>query len=281
MVALKPVRRGRRSEKMGSMRRWMRAAALKPSAKFMVWAESLLYTQVRIGALVHRLLTFGTKNVGLMGSSVSGAELRHKAAHARERGETEVATALDEQAEKAERRETAMIRLGILIAQTGCGLTTGGCDGLPGAAVKGFNRGRGRRSYQLAVGVRISSLNIEQPASDGLDLIIWAKNFFARLAILVYMSPAGVVICPGGPGTRLEEAIWLQLVQKTDWRVPVIFFDPLDEGHFDHVHADMEAMIARGFCTREQFDGFVHWVTDPREVINILMEYANRHHILV
>jgi uncharacterized protein (TIGR00730 family) len=216
--------------------------------------EAMLYGSIGIYGKVLRTLGLGTTAVAVMGSA---------------RDEKKVAD--------FRKWEPVAEHLGQLLAKRGYSLTTGGCGGIPGAVIRGFTRFPGRKKRQLCVGVRIGSLNFEQAAAEGIDILLTAKNFFARLAMLVFLAPGGVIMMPGGIGSRLEGWMWLQIVQVTKWRVPVVFVN-LD-GHYHDIERGLQELLASGLYDKDQLNGLVQFVSTPEEAMEIIDRFNTRSQV--
>lgn len=229
----------------------VRHRLLTPLSAALVGVESLLYGSIAAYGKVLRTFAMGTPAVAVMGSA---------------RDEKKVADFA--------KWEPLAEHLGRLIAERGYSLTTGGCGGVPGAVIRGFTRFPGRKKRQLCVGIRIGSLNFEQPAADGIDILITAKNFFARLAMLVFLAPGGVIMMPGGIGSRLEGWMWLQIVQVTPWRVPVVFVN-IDD-HYHDIQQTLQELLASGLYDKDQLNGLVQFVSTPEEAMEIIDRFNKR-----
>lgn len=120
------------------------------------------------------------------------------------------------EADKAQRLHekfaTVAIAVGEALGNEGFSMLTGGCPGIVHAAQARFVRTRRNPVRQRSVGVRIKALEFEEPANPDLDIEIHALNFGSRLE-LMHRFCDGAIILPGGLGSLLELAYFLQYAQ--------------------------------------------------------------------
>lgn len=232
--------------------------------------ERMIYSLIRWHAGLHRRVTNGSLCVAVMGSARSAEQFWKKAGQ--EDG-GDLAEYYRRLAQDRKAAEKLSYDLGCLLALKGYSFVSGGCDGSPGAAAQGFRENR-KSDAQVITGVRIGSLSFEQPANGHLDVVVYAWDFFVRLAMLVFWATGGVVITDGGVGSQLEAWVWLQMVQVTRWKVPIIFLSHQDS--YRYIKDELEKLHERGLFDASQLRGWVHFVATPEEAIQILQDFRDQ-----
>lgn len=254
----------------------VRLLALALLAVPIILVERFSYFLIMKYARLLRSSMNGFSAVGVMGTARTSASMRERKQKALSSGELAKSTRYEKAEIFLEHVQKVAENFGTRLGREGSfSLTTGGCDGAPGAALRGFVNSRQQSHLQLATGIRIRSLTFREDPAPGLDIIIHAADFFIRLAFLVFLSPGGVVVFPGGVGSRLELYIWMQLIQVTPWKVPVIVLN-INE-HYTHLQKDFEQMCATGLADAEQLP-MLHFVETEEEACRILLEFRQEQH---
>ncbi|MGV8058317.1 MAG: TIGR00730 family Rossman fold protein [Smithellaceae bacterium] len=164
----------------------------------------------------------------------------------------------DEYYQKAE-------KLGLLLAQNGFNVITGGGPGIMEAANKGANEGGGK-----SVGMNIR-LPFEQIPNPYANIHIDYKYFFIRKVIFVKYAVAYVIL-PGGFGTMDELFEALTLIQtKRIKSFPVILMgSEYWHGLFDWIR---NTMLAEGKITPADLD-LIQVIDDPEEAVKHIKKYV-------
>jgi len=162
--------------------------------------------------------------------------------------------------------------IGERIAKAGLSMLSGGCPGIVETAQDRFVATRINPRLQHSVGVRILALEIPEPANPHLDMEPHALNFGARLE-LMHRFCSGCVVLPGGLGSLLEIAYFLQYSQvaRGGRGMPICLLP----GSFWNPLKDMLArMGAYGTVSPNNGDlSLLHFVDSVDEAMNILLAH--------
>ena len=164
----------------------------------------------------------------------------------------------DEYYQKAE-------KLGLLLAQNGFNVITGGGPGIMEAANKGASEGGGK-----SVGMNIQ-LPYEQKPNRYANIRIDYKYFFIRKVIFVKYAVA-YIIMPGGFGTIDEFFEALTLIQtKRIKSFPVILMGrEYWHGLFDWIR---KTMLAEGKISPADLD-LIQIIDDPEDAVKYIKKYV-------
>jgi len=164
----------------------------------------------------------------------------------------------DEYYQKAE-------RLGLLLAQNGFNVITGGGPGIMEAANKGASAGGGK-----SIGMNIR-LPFEQKPNPYANIHIDCKYFFIRKVIFVKYAVAYVIL-PGGFGTMDELFEALTLIQTRRIKsFPVILMgSEYWRGLFDWIRS---TMLAEGKISPADLD-LIQVIDDPEEAVRHIKKYV-------
>jgi uncharacterized protein (TIGR00730 family) len=155
-------------------------------------------------------------------------------------------------------------KLGLLLAENGFNVITGGGPGIMEAANKGANAGGGK-----SVGMNIR-LPFEQKPNPYANVHVDYKYFFIRKVMFVKYAVAYVIL-PGGFGTMDELFEALTLIQtKRIKSFPVILMgSEYWQGLFDWLR---KTMLAEGKITPAELDLF-QVIDDPEEAVKHIKKY--------
>jgi hypothetical protein len=170
--------------------------------------------------------------------------------------------------------------LGRALATSGFSLLTGGCPGIVERAQEAFTHHRLDPTRQRSVGVRIMALEFEEPENPHLDITIRAPTFGARLE-LMHRFCDGCIILPGGLGSLLEFANFLQYAQvaRQHRGMPICLLP----GWFWNPMKDLfERMRAYHTVSPENGDlAHLHWVDDVESAVRIILNHnGNRDKVV-
>lgn len=164
----------------------------------------------------------------------------------------------DEYYQKAE-------KLGLLLAQNGFNVITGGGPGIMEAANKGACAGGGK-----SVGMNIR-LPFEQKPNPYANVHVDYKYFFIRKVMFVKYAVAYVIL-PGGFGTMDELFEALTLIQTKRIRsFPVILMG--SEYWQGLLNWLKKTMLAEGKITPEDID-LIQIIDDPEQAVNHIKKYV-------
>ncbi len=163
----------------------------------------------------------------------------------------------------------AAVRLGVLLAQAGFAVITGGGPGIMEAANRGAREGGAR-----SIGCNIE-LPFEQVTNPYVEIAINFHYFFVRKTMFVKYSEA-FVIFPGGFGTMDELFEALTLIQTHKIRnFPVVLYDSnYWQGLLDWVTA---RMLPEGKISPEDL-ALITVCDSPEEICETIVECHNRLH---
>jgi predicted Rossmann-fold nucleotide-binding protein len=174
-------------------------------------------------------------------------------------------------------REAKM--LGRRLAENGFSMLTGGCPGIVDAAQAEFVRKRKNPARQLSVGIRIQALEVPEPANPHLDIQINASNFGSRLELMQLFCD-GCVMLPGGLGTLLELAFFLQYSQvaRNGRGMPICL---LPGSFWNPMRDQLARMAAFNTVTPGSGDtAQLHWVDSVNRATEILLNHnGNRERV--
>jgi uncharacterized protein (TIGR00730 family) len=156
-------------------------------------------------------------------------------------------------------------RMGVLLAEAGFTVMTGGGPGIMEAANRGAKEAGG-----TSVGCNID-LPLEQAANPYLDVLVDFRHFFVRKVMLVKYSYAFVAM-PGGFGTLDEVFETLTLIQTEKIRnFPIVLMDT--DFWLPMVDAIETALLRQGTISEHELSLLM--VTDsPEEAVAHIHEVA-------
>lgn len=164
----------------------------------------------------------------------------------------------DEYYQKAE-------KVGLLLAQNGFNVITGGGPGIMEAANKGASAGGGK-----SVGMNIR-LPFEQKPNPYANIHIDYKYFFIRKVMFVKYGVAYVIL-PGGFGTldELFEALTLIQTRRIKSFPVILMGSEYWQGLFDWIRT---TMLAEGKISSADLD-LIQVIDDPEEAVKHIKKYV-------